>query len=170
MKKPPPGRYARTALKIAFFLIGIPGIYISVLSLLPRVSVSQPSPVDASDPFATRFVISNDGWVALHKITFSCGVVYINAANDSGVIGRPDYSVRFTAPDLVADELLPARKATIPCVQPVHFKAPVVNADVAMVVEFRPDFLWWRREEKFRLLGTRQADGFFRWEEQPMRK
>ncbi|SRR6266568_8607896 len=139
------------------------GGFVSILTLSPRISVSQPSLPDSSNPFASRFVVSNDGWISLHDVKFSCATASVHAPVNITVNGGT-----WSSPELFATDLLPARKATVPCLVPMDFPNPISDADVAVIVSFRPDFLWWRQEQKIRLLGRRMPDRSWTWEEQPI--
>ena len=46
-------------LKTLLFLIGVPGVLVGILSLLPRMSVSVQDVLDKNDPFSAPFLITD---------------------------------------------------------------------------------------------------------------
>jgi hypothetical protein len=66
----------RLVFTLVVALIGAGG----VVALIPRVSMSPGSTLDPLDPFATPFGLKNDGYQTLSKITFACGVNYLDTA------------------------------------------------------------------------------------------
>jgi hypothetical protein len=70
--KSSPEQKPRKFVKFVWFLLGIPSIYVGLLSLLPRISVSVQAPLTAADPFSSPFVVSNDGYLTLYNVKCSC--------------------------------------------------------------------------------------------------
>lgn len=62
------------AWKHLLVILGYFATLAGVLSLTPRLSVIATSALDPADPFSTPFTISNDGYLAIHSVTFRCAM------------------------------------------------------------------------------------------------
>ncbi len=103
-KKPNSGRW----LKVVLFLLGIPGIYIGTLNLLPKIAISALSSLNPSDPFATPFEISNVGYIDLYDVRFWCSYKDVEAANGSRILTPgvdEETTGGFTTDSLAAERL-----------------------------------------------------------------
>src|SRR5437868_1528352 len=86
--KPPPKGTMRWIValpvlwKIVIFGLGLPGLYIGILNALPRVSVTPQENIHPNEPLLAPFIISNDGWLDLHSVSFLCNVDYLGTNRD----------------------------------------------------------------------------------------
>jgi hypothetical protein len=156
---------------IILFLIGVPGIYVGILSALPRISVSPQSSLNPSDAFATPFGISNDGYLDLYDVKFACVLIEVDLVSGSKIVTPGPYGDKlggFTTNSMAADVIEPTRKATITCPSPVPLA--ITKGDIIVSVSYRPEWLPFRRQKHIRFVTARAADGNLNWFEQPMPK
>ncbi len=168
-KKPSYGRW----LKVALFLLGIPGLYIGALNLLPKIAVSPLSSLNPSDPFGTPFEISNIGYTNLNDVKFLCSYKDVEESYGSKILtpGTDEETTGgFTTNSLAAERLDRGRKATIMCPFPFKFPGPIIKADILLVVSFRPEWLGWKKYHVRRFTLAKDAAGQFHWFEQPPQK
>ena len=78
----------RRVLGFLVFLIGVPGVIVGILQLLPRVSVVPQDPLDEHNPFLAPFVISNDGYVTLYDLQAICSPRYVQLIGIDGKGGQ----------------------------------------------------------------------------------
>lgn len=158
---------------VVAFLIGVPGICSSVLSLLPRLGVVPQSSLDPADPFATPFAISNDGQLDLHDVRFSCVYIEINAVNRPVIQTPGPYGNKlggFTTNTMVAELLETARKKTVTCPFPIPLPGPITKADIIVAVSYRESFLPFHQQTAVHFVTAASSDGKLSWFEQPMPK
>lgn len=128
------------------------------LQLAPRVTVSPAPSLDPSKPFNNPFVISNEGYLPIYDVTFRCRIREVRDEGNARIIaprGTSDMSVRPT--------LRVTEKSTIVCPFPFNFEHPLVGADIEIIVEYRPAFLFWRSEQSFRFGTAKNAEGNLIW-------
>ena len=165
-KKPNYGRW----LKVVLFFLGIPGIYIGALNLVPKFSISPLSSLNPSDPFATPFEISNNGYIDLYDVRFLCSYKDVESIYGSKILtpgADEETTGGFTSDSLAVEHLDRGRKATITCPFPFVLPGPISKADIRIVISFRPEWLLWKKHHVNRFTMAKDAAGQFRWFEQP---
>ncbi len=142
------------------------GFMTGYLSLVPRISVWQTQPLNPADPFSTPFIVSNDGPLGINLVKFSCLLLNVETANRNRFI-----NVRLSSESLTVIGMEPGEKATVPCIfrQSIGLSDSdtIQTADVVIIVEFRPDFVLWRRTRRLRFVTLRSSDGNLYWYPQP---
>jgi hypothetical protein len=168
------------------------GIAAGGLFFLPRVSVDISEPIEPSKPFSAPFVATNNNIVPLNSVNFYIGVckLVLKATNRAGVeqsinvVGTPDRRIddsvpmcatpngsRYSDPAWLNHKLAPDEKFSRslseayrsllpPSFDPI---AKVDEADITIVVSFKPWILPWRRESEFRFATDKLPDGKYRW-------
>jgi hypothetical protein len=145
------------------------GVAVTVLSLgtfgWPRLSASSLTSLDPKNPFATPFTISNDGWLPLYDVTYSC------------TVEEMIYRGRRLMWDAEAsrNEIFPAlrmnQKATCQCSFFMRPPAAETNITATLDVSYRPfpaPASWgWRARKRFRFKTAAGADGNLYWLPQP---
>lgn len=134
--------------------------YIGLLSLVPRVSITPEDLLRSTEPLSAPLLVSNDGFLDIHSAKISCQVNHIldamhasvNISTANGVAGS------FELGDIGA-----GGRTTTFCADGVTLNTPAVEADMVVLLTFRPDFLLWRTTRKFHLRGTVDEKGTFRW-------
>lgn len=151
----------RVFLGVGVFL----GFWSAFFSLLPSISVSPSTPSNPSAVMTTSFTLSNDGYLSLVDVKIVCGVNSINFRGGGGIQG-----IGFTTPRLAANKLEPNEKYTFSCEFILNEDAPIVSADIVILVSYQPSFLFWRQTSKHRFITHRTSGGRLRWFHQPLSK
>jgi hypothetical protein len=137
------------------------GLVTAILSLLPRLSVSNLESLDPDDPFSTPFVVSNDGVLGINDVVLSCILVRLESATQHWAVeGFRSVGYAPTIP-----RLDPGEQGTAPCNPAVGLKASA--ADIEVVVSYRPDYVPWKKERPFRFVTVSSKDGKLHWIPQP---
>jgi hypothetical protein len=146
--------------KIAIFLVGIPGLYASVLSVLPRVSVTPEENIHPADPLLAPFVISNDGLLDIHSVGFLCIVDYLGTNRDIYMENTAVGGVNEPIGDLGAG----GRTTTI-CGSLIDMTSAgdYREAHITIQIAFRPDFLPWKTHRKFPFRGRLDDNRVIHW-------
>ncbi len=137
----------------------------------PRVFVlSSGVALDPNNPAFSPFVVQNQGYLAIYDVNVSCSVKHLKLAGDIHVVGLGDYANRFSDPKQVASVIAPGEQYTIllPLTGMKHNK--IENADIAIVLSFKPQWLPWRRNTLHRFISTQSKDGQWHWFQQPINK
>jgi hypothetical protein len=135
----------------------------TVLSVLPNIVVSSSSPMDPQFPLrSTPFIISNDGVLSVHMIRYSCHIR--NAMFDMSLVFKNN---EFAAQALGKTILWPKQKDNIPCLPPRMLGGTafdrLVKAEIEIAVSYRPSFLFWRKETRFRFRSYASNSGQLYW-------
>lgn len=159
--------------KKAWTLLGVAAVLVtltSVMGLLPKISVSLPPPLDPSKPLSQPFTITNEGYFALNNVGMSCAIRYIRDPACVSIKGAQDYSSRIQEHEFerIAPVLEPGEKYTKLC--PIQDGCQIKQADIAVVVSFRPAWFPFFREKLFRFRTTEGADGNLYYYPQPASK
>lgn len=143
------------------------GLVSGWVSLIPRISVSQNDPINVADPFSAPFVVANDGPLGINDVRFSCLLISVRTAHNNAFINvRVDAGSR-------AQWIGPGEKAAVPCpfrhLIGLSPEDVIVQADIAMFVNFRPDFVPYIRPTRtLRFITLRKSDGNLYWYPQPI--
>jgi hypothetical protein len=141
------------------FILGVPGIYVGILSILPRVSVSPGELLRSSQPLSVPLVVSNDGVLDIHDAKLFCAIDRIvDEKHLSLEAAIADNSDTFELGDIGSDG-----RATTFCVNAIGFGAPILEAHIIVLLSFRPDFLPWRTDRHFHFRGTSGENKSFHW-------
>lgn len=126
------------------------GVAIALLTLLPRLSISDNSPIDANDPMSARFRIVNDGFVPLFSVKsfFRVGVLP---------------NVHFVAPGWETPVLWPTRGFDLYPAKVLTSSSPPECGEISIVVQYIPFGIPIRRERIFRYIGQLGPDKKLYW-------
>jgi hypothetical protein len=145
-------------------LATILGVVTAILSLVPKISVSALEAQDPAIPFPAPFSVSNDSPLGINKVKMSCILIHISDFTGHEFV--TDAATTNFFPDI--SHMEPGEQATLPCVLPMKSMNPYVHdAEIAIVVNFRPDYVWRRQEKRFLFYTLPQKDGILRWYQQP---
>jgi hypothetical protein len=126
------------------------------------ISVSPIATLDPSDPFATKFSVSNEGSLAIKDVRLSC---LANAKAKTAEGGRMEMmdstSYMGNIGNLAAND-----KATARCNIRIKINE-WLTGDMLVTVEYSPSFYPWRQTRKFRFVGERGSDDVLHWFQQP---
>ncbi|MDQ3714403.1 MAG: hypothetical protein M3388_19610 [Acidobacteriota bacterium] len=151
--------------KILSIVALLVGLVSSLLVFASRVSVSSSSPLNPSDPFSTPFYVSNDGLFAIYDVTFYCNfrdVTFFEGGSISGI------SVRGSDPLIPSIEA--SERATTKCLLTYPDANRNDHGDIVVVVSYKPKFLPYRKERKFRFVMEQGSDKQWRWQPEPVSK
>ena len=157
-------------LSIALKILAVWGVVLSMWVVFnPRVFVrSSGVALDPNNPAFTPFVVQNLGYLAIYNVAVKCSVKYLKLPGDIHVVGLGDYTNRFSDPKHVASIIAPGEQYTILLSLTGLEHNKIENADVAVVLSFKPKWLPWRRETLHRFVTTQSKDGQWYWFQQPI--
>jgi len=130
----------------------------SYFSFSPKIFVEASYPMETKNLFTTPFVISNDGVLPVHSVSYH--IIIRRAVNEIGgtVIankGKGMQPTEYLVPILQAGE-----KATTGIPSPF---GNIVSGDIDFVVSYRPSFIPWTQEKIFRFGSSKESDGKLVW-------
>lgn len=109
----------------------------------------------------TVFYLSNDGLLPVHTVEIGCHLDDIGNSQ----LGVGGLTINMGGQGALAAILSPGHKMTVPCAHAVALKhAPAdVNAAMTILVDFRPDWLFWRKHVEFPMRAERKDNGEWVW-------
>jgi hypothetical protein len=145
------------------------GLY---LSFSPRLSVSASDPRVPTNPFSAEFTISNDGPLAIHDVDVAYALGRLRL--DWGPIientplnpSDPSFAAIIKQGRPMTVLLNPTEKLTTTFQLPGSKQLPLSEVDIAIWISFRPDWLFWRQEKRFRFTSKRSFDRTWHWQSQ----
>jgi hypothetical protein len=156
-------------------LLALFGFYASVVGLQPRISMTSDAPINQSDIMSAPFIVSNDGPLDVHDVTYGCIDRKILSDTGATIIANGPYKTVWmgglTTPTMVADLIQPTGKQAFTCPMPFIEKGHVTYGDMIIAVSYRPAFWPFRKQIHKRFATALDADRKpVRWYEQPMPK
>lgn len=159
-KKMQPIDYVNLLLGIAGFVLAVGGL---ILGAQARPTISLEPPLDPNDVLTTRFIISNDGVLALENVTVQSFLKNFEDARHNKI--GTAIGLNFVAP---SSEILSGEKKTVAFARIVKSAAQVIHGDVGLIVSFTPAYIpFWKKTRAFKFSVTQQADGKSRLEPEP---
>jgi hypothetical protein len=166
------------AVALISLIATLAGLFLGALILFPRVVVSSPSgPMESGNIFDASLEVSNSGFIPLTD-TGACLVVgrIIARPIEGPNVGKgPKLRPGFRYPD--------AEKQTRACgniwqhhnlsmddrftIKLTDVLSRASEADIAVVVNYQPWFLPWRREKSFRFIAATDSTGKIDWRAWP---
>jgi hypothetical protein len=149
---------------VLFGVIAIAGFFLTVYTVLsPRVTVRPGAPLKPSDPFGTPFVFSNQGYLDVLNVRFSCTMNFKDA-NQNTLSDNTEMNAAYSV-----SRLARGHDTTVGCnfpsrgFQSFRTMAPILTADATVNVSFRGAFVPWRTERSFKFLASKDIGGEFHW-------
>ncbi|HKQ06133.1 MAG TPA: hypothetical protein VJ464_13440 [Blastocatellia bacterium] len=146
----------------------------TIYNFTPKVSVSPDTTFP--DPQVISFVLSNDSYLPLHEVIVSTSLKDIEPyvfnddiqkkipsddPNKVAGLGSLDIS---PGPNHIAETLNSNEKRSITFPLPrLLFKDPVTSATVEITIKYRPEWMPWYQERKFRFQGIGNKNGQLVW-------
>jgi hypothetical protein len=162
-----PAWRSRTA-KVLVFVIGVPGVFASLVTFLPRVIPTLSDPVDIVNPFSSSVTITNNGSIPLHNVTPFVAVGQIVTTGRT-----PDYHFiptyqgpRFTKVewgfprDMAIDERF---GFPLNDLWDTRVRGGLEYADIAIVIQYEIPIIHLKRESIFPFVTQRQTNGHLYW-------
>ena len=132
-------------------------------SALPKISVSQSAPL--ADPFSIRFVVSNDGHLTIHAMKLTCALMRAQTSFHSQI-----QAFDIPSETLTISRMEPGKKQAVPCafrslleLLGLPPSEPMTDGEIAVAIEFRPDFVFWNVTRQLRFATFRASDGNLYW-------
>jgi hypothetical protein len=122
--------------------------------------VKSKSLIYAATRRPSEHTVHNEGSLALYDLKFYCRAYLISYKPGTSIQEGLSSSEPFNVPELTANE-----KTSTPCYVGYETPFPPETADIAVVVSYIPRFSLWRKENRFRFVATRDADGIYHWVE-----
>jgi hypothetical protein len=148
--------------KVAFFLIGLPGIYVGVLSALPRVSVNVSELLDSRDPLSALISVNNDGYLTINSVQARCMASDLVDVHDNHI-----HNAAASTSDWFLGNISPDGRVTTSFSGYIELAGPLKRAAMTIIVSYRPDFVWWRKSQEFHFRGVTDQDGKLHWTQIP---
>ena len=136
----------------------------AVFAVLPKISVSTATTLGriSSQQHAYPFVVSNDSPFSIHSVEYRCFVIKAEFTGGATLVNELMHSRQ-----LDKTILRPNEKDEVPCIPPVDPLEDLSSGDVELRVSFRPSFVFWRLEERFRFETYRSLRGQLHWLPKP---
>jgi hypothetical protein len=145
-------------IKIPLEILAIVAAVASALTFIPKISIHSAGYVRKNDPMGAVFAISNDGILPIHDIRTVC---YVDNAFDLSNNGLSE--IGFVMPEFHAARLSPSKQMTMSCSRAVNMNRVAKMAQIVIFVEYRPDFVPWKRTESFPMEAQKADDGTWIW-------
>jgi hypothetical protein len=156
----------RTMLNAVLTVIAVLGFAITLLTLFPRITVSNDAAIDPTDPFSTPFVVSNDGYLPLLSVRCWFYIKAVHLTHGSRI-----FESRVTTDEWTTRRLLPTEKLSVYGGKAVRAPGQLLDGDISIIVEYRP-FLWpftmRQISSRFRTLKGPAPDGRLYWTHRPL--
>jgi hypothetical protein len=166
----PKKRWLKIALTVVVNLLALWGGILTIwVVYYPRVFVDPATALDPNNPAFTPFVVHNQGYLSIHDVKFSCAMKYIKYPDGTLAIAEEEYDNSFSDPKQIASVIAAGEKYTelLPLTGMEHNQ--ITNADIAIVLSFRPiKWLPWRRKTRHRFVSTQGKDSQWHWLPQPI--
>lgn len=170
MQEEPPNkrRWWKIPLEILAVLSAILGVAGFVVGVKTKLSVEVSGSLQDTNPFASVFVLKNDGALAVHKVLAACGEPQFKAGQYSW---QSETNAKFIFGDNSRAKVLsPGHHMTLPCGHMFGFADPatVTEAKLTIIVDYRPDWTpWWHRTARFPWKAEKTLDGKWLWDSLP---
>jgi len=145
-----------------------------ILSYLhPNISVTPLMAIDASRPLSMQFLVTNNGYLTMHDVTYACAIEKIKGQVTFGSYGGPPgltkKSPTFVAPQHESGKSLgPNHSDTISVDFDLFRQAdPVETADIGIIASFRLGLIPWRQERLYHFVTQKCSDGKLYWFPKP---
>jgi hypothetical protein len=146
--------------KTTLYILGIFAIMAGAMSFLPKISVTPSELLDPSNPFSAPFIISNEGVLPFHSVSYRVHIREVQSEDGAKVI---IYKKGITISDFLISNISPGEKATTGVPFPFKFQTRIKSADITFVVIYRPDWLPWHGEQRFRFGLAKKSNNSWTW-------
>ena len=147
---------------IVSFLIGVVGFLFAVW---PRISVYPGESLDPNIPFATPFLIKNDGYLPIRDVHYSLTPRDVKVVVSGGGIGTlkgKSDKVFFIDPSAKEIPILESNRTTA-IFAPFLKNVTVRGADIYINLTYKPYFVPYTFSEKHRFITSMKKTGEYVW-------
>jgi len=148
------------AWKTILYILGIFAVMSGAMSFLPKISVIPSEPLDAPNPFSAPFIIYNEGILPIHSVSYRIHIREVASEDGAKVIV---YRKGITVSAFLISIITPGEKATTGIPFPFKFQTPIKSGDITFVVIYRPDWLPWHQEQRYRFSLAKKSNGSWAW-------
>jgi hypothetical protein len=140
-----------------------------VLTNLPKLSMDVSVSLRPNDLMATMFSLSNEGRLPVYDVKAVCEVTRVDLPPP---ISRHLGPATVYFPESRAEVLIPGHKMAIPCGRAIaskldNLETPEIQAEMFIVVSYRPKWLLWYKSEKFPMKTEKTDHGTWIWKSIP---
>jgi hypothetical protein len=157
---------------LTVWLLGVATIIGAAVVFLPRPTVTQGDPVDSQNPFSAPFTVANTGIITLAHVDigFVVGQITTEPArldpNWKTDWTNPEHRTLIRKPEWSNRRLGMDDRFTI--TPGDLFTLKLGDAEMAIVVDYDPWWIPWRREKVFRFNAHKQSNGLSYWYAVPL--
>jgi hypothetical protein len=155
-------KYLTSTTAIVSFLIGVVGFLFVVY---PRISVHPGESLDPYNPFATPFLIKNDGYLPVRDVHYSItprNIKFIVPGGEATLMGESD-NVFIESSVTAKIPLLKSNRSTTIFVPPPTEKMVVTSADILINLTYQSYLVPYAFSEKHRFISTVKKTGEYVW-------
>lgn len=164
-------RRSGSALALLITIVSVPS---AVLIFFPRFSVSPGQSLDNSNPFATPFLIGNDGYLPLYEVKMlRLGDELEFEVSDVNKLKLPPPGTALDSTTVYyTPRLDPSEHAAVMCKHPVPNAGmgKLSAAAIRIRLSYRVYPFSYRKQTSFRFVAEHAADGSIQWFPRPVPK
>jgi hypothetical protein len=135
-----------------------------------KVTVNQTESLNPANPFSAQSIVSNDGPIGINDVSAVCTVTSAKYKE------RPNWRIENNV--LTGDKgsqffkqrLEVGERGTLTCPFNQMFdpELPVIETDISITVNFRPDYTWWHPDRAQRFVTKSDSNGVLHWFPEPI--
>ena len=172
MQQPQPTPKKRL-IRIVKWIVGIAVLILIVvgfvLTNLPKLSMEVSGSPPPNDLMASTFSLSNEGSLPVYDVKAICEVTRLDIPPPINMHLGPN-TVYY--PESHLEILIPGQKMTIRCGRAIanrleNMQTPEIQAEMFIVVTYRPKALLWYKSEKFPMKTEKRDNGTWTWKSIP---
>ena len=149
---------------IYVFVSVVLGMFVTILTLSPSVTVAPTQTLNLRDPLATPFIITNESLLAIHSVEISCGINKISSSAMNSSV--ENLSLGYAKPPIAI--LNQKEQNTFLCPPTFKFESPIDIGDITVDITYRPDFLFWHQNHSSRFVTGKDSSGVVHWYPKPL--
>jgi hypothetical protein len=149
------------------------GIVGTIFAFLTKISVQSENSLTPFNLSMATFIVSNDSMLPLSDVSYGCKTYNVTPNKVSkefltgkeGELGSIDTVEVSPGPAYLYSTLQPGDKESFECMtlQMAMVEKPIRNADLDMAISYRPLWILWKQERKFKFKAKETDDGKIIW-------
>jgi hypothetical protein len=148
-------------------LIVIFSVLITVLEAYPWLSIQRDDSLDPSNPYATTFIVTNDGYLPITDLDVICDPEVVYNQRGMGYFSVSENDMHFPP---FSSYLAHSEKTTLPCFDVLNMDTGMASgirkANLTVTVTYafiHPNIKPLRRSQRFSFHGVKGKDGSWHW-------
>jgi hypothetical protein len=129
-------------------------------ALSPKLDIRPSITFNINNPLETPFEVKNNSLFSVKSITLTSKVRKIETMNNSSVTGGRWEVITTPVPNLEPDE---STTLTLPFPKIINFTAPISNADIEIIITYRPLLLPYSLNKAFHFVTIKGYDNILHW-------